>query len=793
MQEGSKFGPYQLIKRIAFGGMAEIHLAKATGIGGFEKLLALKVIHPKFSEDQEFIDMLVDEAKIAVQLSHVNVGQIFDLGHIDGTYYIAMEFIDGKDLYQLLVKCSELDIAIPFDVIAFIAMETCAGLQYAHTKSDNYGRPLNLIHRDISPQNILISYDGEVKIVDFGIAKASQRSRETESGVIKGKFFYMSPEQAWGDDIDGRTDIFSTGICLYEMITGQMLYNEDKALALLDMVRRAEIPDMRGLRPDLPPALAQITLKALAREKEDRYQSAGALQGALSGFVYGNWPGFNRRRVADFMRQVFGDNRFVLPMPSEQPAVPEVSREMPLPDLSSGGDSSLRMEATDFPVEQHSVIFDLEAAEAARGVSHGRPGDVGEEDRTIATPYDAGDDLPDYLREVEEAEDERTITEAVWSGIGDLDDEGERTMAMSSIPDDIAGVADPPTNMYDAAALARAQPQAAQGMEATRALMSPGRRAEPMPQTAPPQMESTRAMLSPGARAMPQPAPAPPGARATPTPIAAPVGSQPGVPVGARPVSAPPQPAAPQPLVGSAPRPVPQAPQPAAPGSPLRSMSGMPSLAPGDVGTISVARRPGSRDPKALAKKLLNPVAISVLVVVLLLGYGLFAFLPTLFAEEPPTQVTLIIESFPPGATVALGGQDTGKTTRAEIADLDVGQPYAIRLERKGYEPLEETIVFKPEDAVPPDGSEAQAEIERRFFLRRAKRSLVVESDPEGAEVYHNGKYMGDTPLTKKDVDRTEDKMVLILKKAGFRDLQMTVNWGDDTEKTVKGELEKKK
>ncbi|MCA9560148.1 MAG: serine/threonine protein kinase, partial [Myxococcales bacterium] len=343
MQEGSRFGPYQILKRIAYGGMAEIHLAKTTGIGGFEKLLALKVIHPKFSEDQEFIDMLIDEAKIAVQLSHVNVGQIFDLGRIDDTYYIAMEFIDGKDLYQLLVRCSELDIDIPFDVIAYIGLETAAGLQYAHTKSDNYGRPLDLIHRDISPQNILISYDGEVKIVDFGIAKASQRSRETESGVIKGKFFYMSPEQAWGDQIDARTDIFSTGICLYEMITGEMLYNEEKALVLLDRVRKAEIPPMRKKRPDLPPALEQVVLKALAREREHRYASAGALQGALSGFLYGNWPSFSRRRVAEFMLQVFGDQRFVLPLP-------------PTRDEDKSG----LMAVADFdPMAGKSVIFDL--------------------------------------------------------------------------------------------------------------------------------------------------------------------------------------------------------------------------------------------------------------------------------------------------------------------------------------------------------------------------------------------------------------------------------------------------
>ena len=342
MQEGSQFGAYQLIKRIAYGGMAEIHLAKTQGLQGFERLLALKVIHPKYSEDQEFIDMLVDEAKLAVQLSHGNICQTFDLGRIDNTYYIAMEFIDGKDLYQLLVKCSELDIEIPFDIIAFIALSTAAGLQYAHTRSDNYGRELNLIHRDISPQNVIVSYDGEVKIVDFGIAKASQRGKETESGVIKGKFFYMSPEQAWGENIDHRTDIFSTGICLYEMITGEMLYNEEKALVLLDKVRKAEIPDMRALRPDLPAELERITRDALRRDRDERYESAGALQGALSGFLYKNWPKFNRRRIADFMKHVFGDNRFVLPMPPK-----------PGPEPVGG---------PDFGVDANrSMIFDLNA------------------------------------------------------------------------------------------------------------------------------------------------------------------------------------------------------------------------------------------------------------------------------------------------------------------------------------------------------------------------------------------------------------------------------------------------
>src|SRR6476646_7988781 len=170
-QPGRKLGRYQLLSQLAVGGMAEIYVAKAAGVSGFEKLVALKVIHPNYSEDPEFVQMLVDEAKLAVQLQHANIVQTFDLGKVDRQYYIAMELIDGVDLYKLLRTASERDIEFPFEVAAFIAHETAQGLDYAHRKRDPKGRPLEIVHRDVSPQNILVSFDGGVKIVDFGIAK----------------------------------------------------------------------------------------------------------------------------------------------------------------------------------------------------------------------------------------------------------------------------------------------------------------------------------------------------------------------------------------------------------------------------------------------------------------------------------------------------------------------------------------------------------------------------------------------------------------------------------------------
>ncbi len=292
--------------QIAVGGMAEIYSAKTAGVGGFEKLVALKVIHPNYSEDPDFVRMLVDEAKLAVHLQHANIVQTFDLGFIENQYYIAMELIDGIDLYKLLRRSSEKDIDFPFEMASFIAEEAAQGLDYAHRKRDDRGRPLEIVHRDISPQNILVSFDGEVKIVDFGIAKAARRAKQTAAGVIKGKYYYMSPEQAWGDPIDARTDIFSTGILLYEMLVGQMLYLEEDMDVLLEKVRKALIPKPSTKRQSVPVQLETLVMKALAKRPQDRFQNAGELATALARFLRARAPDFNRAKLAAWVQQVLG-------------------------------------------------------------------------------------------------------------------------------------------------------------------------------------------------------------------------------------------------------------------------------------------------------------------------------------------------------------------------------------------------------------------------------------------------------------------------------------------------------
>lgn len=352
MKPGERFGQYILLKRLAVGGMAEVYLAKTQGIEGFEKLLAIKIVHPRFAEDREIINSLIAEAKIAVQLMHVNIGQIFDLGMVDGRYYVSMEYIDGYDLFKIMSTCAERDIDVPFEVSAFVAHEVCAGLDYAHNRRDRKGRPLNLIHRDVSPQNIMVTFNGEVKLVDFGIAKVSSRisGNETAIGVIKGKFYYMSPEQAMADRLDRRSDIYSLGICAYETIAGRMLYHDEDgpndAMTILDKIKHGKIPALRGVRKDVPREFEEIVYRALKKRREERFQAARDLQQALTQFLFKTYPSFNRGVLGNFMFKLF----------KNPPSSPNDASERRL--FASEQSSSL-MSKNEYRPNESSVIFRL--------------------------------------------------------------------------------------------------------------------------------------------------------------------------------------------------------------------------------------------------------------------------------------------------------------------------------------------------------------------------------------------------------------------------------------------------
>ncbi len=328
------FGKYQLIKKLATGGMAEVFLAKQSmGTGGDNRHVVVKRILPHLAEDPEFIQMFQNEARVAAKFSHPNIAQIFDYGEENGTYYIAMEFIHGEDLGRLMRKAWSTGQWIARPLAIRIVASACEGLYYAHTRKDEEGRALKVVHRDISPQNILISFDGSVKLVDFGIAKAADQASMTKSGAIKGKFAYMAPEQAAGKPLDARTDVFAIGLVLYELLTGVRPLKRDSELATLQAALECAI-DAPSVVAEVPAELDDVVMRALAKAPDDRYKDARAFQMALEEFLISQRMVASSVQVSELMETLFADrraeeNKLGAPNPSSAesisapPAVPE--------------------------------------------------------------------------------------------------------------------------------------------------------------------------------------------------------------------------------------------------------------------------------------------------------------------------------------------------------------------------------------------------------------------------------------------------------------------------------------
>jgi serine/threonine protein kinase len=299
------FGKYVLLERISVGGMAEVFKAKSFGVEGFEKILAIKRILPSMAEDADFIEMFIDEAKICGQLNHANICQIFELGRVGESHFIAMEYVWGKDVLQMQNRFRKMRSTMKAEMAAFIASKLCEGLDYAHKKKDAAGRPLGIIHRDISPQNILISYDGELKIIDFGIAKAASRSSKTQAGVLKGKFGYMSPEQVRGLPLDRRSDVFAIGTILYELLTADRLFMGESDFETLEKVRNVAVPPVSTVNKTVPPELERIIHKALSKDVDGRYQWASEMQEELQAFLMAREPVFTAKQLSSWMREQF--------------------------------------------------------------------------------------------------------------------------------------------------------------------------------------------------------------------------------------------------------------------------------------------------------------------------------------------------------------------------------------------------------------------------------------------------------------------------------------------------------
>lgn len=304
--ETTQLGKYRLLALLATGGMAEVLLAKTSGVAGFEKLVVIKRILPDLVREERIVNMFLDEAKLAASLNHPNVIQIFDFGKVNGRYFMAMEYLFGESVSYIIRNCANMKWMIPEEICAGIILQAAQGLHYAHTLCDFSGNPLNIVHRDVSPQNIFVLFDGVVKMVDFGIAKATTSSQKTQTGTLKGKFAYMSPEQVAGGALDARSDVFSLGIVFWELLCGRKLFRQENEFDIMKAIVERDAPPVSSTRTEIHPELERIVARALCRDRDQRYQSAGELQEDLRVFLQKSGKAWDSVAISAFIKQAFG-------------------------------------------------------------------------------------------------------------------------------------------------------------------------------------------------------------------------------------------------------------------------------------------------------------------------------------------------------------------------------------------------------------------------------------------------------------------------------------------------------
>ena len=738
MKKPIQFGKYYLLDRINVGGMAEVFKAKAFGVEGFERLLAVKRILPNIAEDEEFITMFIDEAKIAVQLNHANICQIFDLGKVDDSYFIALEFVHGKDLRAIFDRCKQRpgspgvpgvgdgSQSMPIPQACFIIMKCCEGLDYAHNKRDAGGRELHLVHRDVSPQNVLISYEGEVKLIDFGIAKAAGKASKTQQGILKGKFGYMSPEQVRGLPLDRRSDVFSLGIVLYELLTGERLFVGESDFSTLEKVRNVEILPPSTYNRRISDELERIVMKALAKDVEDRYQNAIDLHDDLQAYMYSAGEFYSRKDLAGWMKKVFASEI------EAETAKLEAYQKLPPPDLArpsaqpAGGAERPRRTTIPPPPPgannprisgQHQVVSSAPppppaaaaAPLSAQSADGDEDGDFGWDDEELATNiYETAQDAEDAV--VDEA------------------------------PDDLSGVdlGDGEPVPYSAQPASSSQPHA-------------NGKANGAPKATPAQ--KTMEMSAPAAIAAAAAASGGGGAASKPqktvemaAPAAAALGTSPSSLAAS---GAAPEPAVgPRPPVSSKPLPGPKTlerelfdlPLPPPPGAQSIDVAGT-TLPP--VGEMPAApttitakplplpNRPVGRSPSQSSKL---PLLIGGGVLALTLAGGIGAWLllargpgEVVVTSEPAADVQVLVD----GKKVAADG--TPATLKLEPG------AHLITVQREGYLPKSESIEVK-------SGETAR----RRFVLEAfsAGTGFTLVSDPPGLQAIFDGQPLeGVTPL----------------------------------------------
>lgn len=297
---------YQILRKIDAGGMAEIFLAKALSIQGMEKLVAIKRVLPSLTKNEKFTSMFLDEARLSISLTHANIVTVFDVNQSSGTYFIVMEYVDGYNVRRIFQRASEVGYRIPLALGCYMMMEVMKGLEHAHNHRDSSGKPLRIVHRDLSPPNILISKFGEVKITDFGLAKAASQLTRTDPGIVKGKFSYLSPEVTEGKPADQRADIFAAGIVLWELLANRRLFLAKTDVETVEMVRKAEVPPLSKLNPAVTAEFEEIVTKALARDPKKRYTTAREFGEALADYLFRHGLKTTSYDLAQMIDQLFG-------------------------------------------------------------------------------------------------------------------------------------------------------------------------------------------------------------------------------------------------------------------------------------------------------------------------------------------------------------------------------------------------------------------------------------------------------------------------------------------------------
>jgi serine/threonine protein kinase len=299
------FGKYELLRKIASGGMGQVFLARERS--SVERLVVLKLILPHLAEDDEFLTMFLEEARLVARLQHPNMVTILDLQEVEGRHCLAMEFVQGDDVRRLDKQSRLKGRLLPAGLVMRVISEAAAGLDYAHKARDAQGQPLKLVHRDVSPQNILVGFDGGVKIIDFGVAKAASSGHQTATGVLKGKYPYMSPEQASGQSIDGRSDQFALGVVMWELLTGRRLFKGESDMMTLRLVKDCQVPKPSQLNPKLPPGLDEVVLRALAPTPDKRYPDCGAFRLALEDYIIQLRLPASTAHLSAFLRELYAD------------------------------------------------------------------------------------------------------------------------------------------------------------------------------------------------------------------------------------------------------------------------------------------------------------------------------------------------------------------------------------------------------------------------------------------------------------------------------------------------------